>query len=652
MADQSANNIGWRMQEDKSILFDIRDGVTVHADWDSPTQMKVEFWRDSDGVIVPPDVGNIGSKSFRDKLVKTARGYFNPPPGKDKKQKDTVPCLNEDLGHVATLLGIPEVAALLKKEDAPTLADRLVELVEDSGELFVTPEGRAHVTLGFPDSHTETLPLDDDHFETWLRGHFYATEKKRLEEQAAASYERMIDSLGSMAVGQSIPVRRPATIRAQTVTDAVSQLVSMALFAKRVEHVHLRGAAHGEKIYLDLCNDAWEAIEIDADGWRIIQNPPVRFVRVKGQLPLPYPTRGGSVEELRGILTFTNTEEDEKAWRLVLAWLIQALRFGREEYPVLVLLGGHGTGKSTTSRLVRSIIDPSEVMDIRKPKTEEEVHIDAENSWILALDNVSGLQGWVSDVVCRISTGSAMTKRTLYSNRGREIFKAARPQILNGISEVATAGDLLRRSLLINLPLVEENIEKEEIFAELEERRPGILGALLDAVSSGLKSIANGDPVTDRLPDMADFSKWAIRTERALGGERGSFMEAYKDAHGEATATILESEPICATLLRFVRSYEGRDNAWVGTVGELRTALNDVQTDEDLKRSDDWPKTPRALGSKLTRVKPALAEEGIHIEDAPKSAAGKRRRVYFESSVDTAVDTAVDGAPDEDVGEV
>ena len=631
-SNQKPPPILWRMQEDKSILFFARDDVTVRAAWTTPTEHTIEMWRDSDGVMVPPAQGNMGKITWRKELAAYARTYLNPPAGKDEeKPKDTVPHLDEDLGRIATALGIPALADLLKEEEGRSLVDRLVECVEEAGELFITPEGRAHAALDI-DGHTETLPLDDRHFETWLRGYFYETEKVRLEAQAAASYERIIEQLGAMAAEQTIPVKRPPVLRAQTITDAISQLKSMALFAKRVEKVHLRGAPHGDKIYVDLGTEAWDAIEVDAVGWRLVEKPPVRFVRVSGMLPLPCPTRDGSVGDLREILTFTEAEQDEKAWRLVLAWLVQTLRFGREEYPVLVLLGGHGTAKSTTSRLIRTIVDPSEVTDIRKPKTEEEVHIDAENSWVLALDNVSGLQQWVSDVVCRISTGSAMTKRTQYTNRGREIFKASRPQILNGISEVATAGDLLRRSLLINLPLVEEYKEKEEIYAELEEKHASILGALLDAVSAGLESIAVGVPVTDKLPDMADFSKWAIRTETALGGEPGSFMEAYKDAHGEATATVLESEAISATLFKFAQTFKGRPNAWVGTVEELRQALNNAQPDEDLKRSDDWPSTAKALGSKLNRVKPALAEVGIHIEEAPKSSAGKRRRVYFEVS--------------------
>ena len=67
--------------------------------------------------------------------------------------------------------------------------------------------------------------------------------------------------------------------------------------------VHIRtGGSENGKIYLDLCDDAWRAVEIDADGWGIVDEPPLRFRRTPGMLPLPVPVRGGSIDDLRPFL--------------------------------------------------------------------------------------------------------------------------------------------------------------------------------------------------------------------------------------------------------------------------------------------------------------------------------------------------------------
>ena len=49
MADKPKLNM--RIQQDKSALFDGRDGVTIRVAFDSPTQVKVEMWRETDSTL-------------------------------------------------------------------------------------------------------------------------------------------------------------------------------------------------------------------------------------------------------------------------------------------------------------------------------------------------------------------------------------------------------------------------------------------------------------------------------------------------------------------------------------------------------------------------------------------------------------------------
>ena len=70
------------------------------------------------------------------------------------------------------------------------------------------------------------------------------------------------------------------------------------------------------------------------------------------------------------------------------------------------------------------------------------------------------------------------------------LITATRPQILNGIDEIATRDDLADRALVVNLPRMSEEQRKEDarLNAEFSEAQPGILGALLDAVVAGLRN--------------------------------------------------------------------------------------------------------------------------------------------------------------------
>jgi len=105
--------------------------------------------------------------------------------------------------------------------------------------------------------------------------------------------------------------------------------------------VHIRVGGLDGRIYLDLCNETWQAVEIDSEGWRVIDAPPIRFRRAAGMLPLPTPVGGGSIKELR---PFLNVQSDDE-FVLVVAWILAALR-DCGPYPVLVLLGDHGAAKT------------------------------------------------------------------------------------------------------------------------------------------------------------------------------------------------------------------------------------------------------------------------------------------------------------------
>jgi hypothetical protein len=66
----------------------------------------------------------------------------------------------------------------------------------------------------------------------------------------------------------------------------------------------------------------WRAVEIDGNGWRVIDNPPVRFRRTAGMLPLPMPVPGGAIETLR---SFLNVQSDSD-FVLVVACVLAMLR--------------------------------------------------------------------------------------------------------------------------------------------------------------------------------------------------------------------------------------------------------------------------------------------------------------------------------------
>src|SRR5216683_951325 len=137
--------------------------------------------------------------------------------------------------------------------------------------------------------------------------------------------------------------RTGAAPNAAALEAAAKALTARARFEGRKEPVGLRVAEHDGRLYLDLCDSEWRAVEIGPDGWRVIVNPPVRFWRAPGMLPLPVPARDGSIDSLRQFLNVrTGAGSEDPRFIMAVAWLLAALH-PRGPYPILALAGEHGS---------------------------------------------------------------------------------------------------------------------------------------------------------------------------------------------------------------------------------------------------------------------------------------------------------------------
>jgi hypothetical protein len=416
--------------------------------------------------------------------------------------------------------------------DSPSQATRLVTLATHMGvELFHTPEGDAYATIEV-DGHKETWPLKVRGFRRWLARLFYEQEDK--------------------------------TPGAQAVQDALGVLEGQALYDGPERPVYTRLAAWNDLIYLDLANERWQAVEVSASGWQVVDTPPVKFRRAKGMLPLPVPVAGGSLATLR---PFVNLASDED-WRLLVSWFIAALR-PVGPYPVLVIYGEQGSAKSSLVRVLRALVDPNTAALRTTPRDERDLVIAATNGWLIALDNLSHLPDWLSDALCRLATGSGFATRELYSDSDEAIFAAQRPIVLNGIEEVATRGDLLDRAVTLYLPTIPEDKRQDEkdFWHTFEQTRPQILGALLDIVSAAVQRL----PTTtlNCKPRMADFALWACAAAEACGWTAQDFLDAYQGVRDAVHELTLEASPVGL----LVREFAQRPTPWEGTASELLVEL-------------------------------------------------------------------------------
>lgn len=450
----------------------------------------------------------------------------------------------------------------------PTQADILIDLAQ-SVALFHTPDGSGYADLDI-NGHRETWPIRAKGFRRWLARRFF-------EETGGAPSSEALQS-------------------------ALNVIEARAHFDAPERQVHIRVGGLDGRLYLDLGDEAWRAIEIDATGWRIVDNPPVRFRRASGMKAMPVPVAGGSIETLR---TFLNVQTDAD-FVLVVAWTLACLR-NRGPYPVIVLSGEQGSAKSTFSAILRALLDPNTAPLRALPREDRDIFIAASNGHVLAFDNVSGLPAWISDTLCRLATGGGFAVRQLYSDQDEVLFDAARPVILNGIEDIVTRPDLADRAVFLTLEAIPEERRRpeQELWAAFEAERPRLLGVLLDAVAKGLAELPRTK--LDKLPRMADFALWATACETALWPS-GTFWSAYCGNREEAVEGVIDADPIATA----VRALMQARTEWTGTASDLLGALAEM-AGERVAKSRTWPDSPRALAGRLRRVATFLRKVGIGI---------------------------------------
>lgn len=471
----------------------------------------------------------------------------------------------------------PEVNQTLAVEEKKTQATLLVEAAT-SVELFHTPERVVYGSV-LVRGHRETYALNSSGFREWLALKFYIKNGRPPHEQA--------------------------------VKDAIGVLKAKAMFVGKEHEVSVRLSGTGDAVFIDLGDEDWRVLQIDASGIRVSAGASVKFRRPKGMLSLPLPAESGSLDDLR---PFVNLRDDDQ-WRLLVAWLLGAMA-PTGPYPILEITGEQGSAKSTLSKLLRGLLDPNSAPARATITKERDLMIAATNGRVLVFDNVSRLSAELSDALCRISTGGGFSVRTLYENADETLFEAELPIILNGIEDISHRPDLLERTIVLDLPVLTpgQRRDEQQFWADFEAAKPAILRGLYEAVRSALQNrplVAGA-----KWPRMADFAKWVTAAESALGWTTGAFLESYERNRTEANTRILERDGLAEALIQLA----GKGEPWEGTATELLAVLRSPGMDHN----PDLPRSPNALSGGLRRITPSLRSLGVSIEFHRKGHASQK----------------------------
>jgi hypothetical protein len=457
----------------------------------------------------------------------------------------------------------------------PRHKDTLLDILEGV-ELWHSPDKIPYATIPV-DSHFENYEIRARGFRLWLGHRFFKATGAAASKQATE--------------------------------EALSHAEALALFEGQ-EHVpYIRHGHLDNRLYLDMADESWRAVEITPGEWQIIDRAPVKFVRSDHMLPLPVPVRSTAAGisigmQLRNELGEIIPVETEGDYTLIIAWLLMNFH-PKGPYPGLGFNGPDGSGKTSAGRVVKRILDPDMAPDRSPPRDELSLCAIARNSWVVTLDNLSYLPSWLSDAMCRLSTGGGISGRSLYTNADEFVYFLKRPQITTGIPRLADRADFTARWIQITMPRITDaaRVSEEDFETNVATRLPLILGLILTAVSGIL---ANPDEKPDDPPRMADFATWSARARPALGWNKDKFAEAYTANREGAGDAVIQSDIIAQAIIDLIEQEHGY---WEGTATELIAAL---PISEAVRKQKGFP-APNALSERLTRLQNTLAGIGVEI---------------------------------------
>jgi hypothetical protein len=477
----------------------------------------------------------------------------------------------------------PETVAQANVPDEPrarkqVTADMLVALAQRQVELFMSERGEpfARVPLNCGRAN---LMLRSKGFREWLGFQFWTQEHRVPSHDAMQAALELLAGSARFESG----LQRSLAVR----------------IAKDNDGSH----------WYDLGGPTWNAVQITAQGWQIVEEPPGLFRRHTATAEQPLPQHGGDLTALRDVLNLA----DDATWRLLVVWLAASF-IPDIAHPVLHLRGEQGTAKSSAARTVCDLVDPSHAPLRGEPRDKPEWIQAADHGWMVTLDNVSKLPQWLSDAMCRAVTGDADTHRALFTDDDDVLIAFRRIVCLTSIEEVIEKSDLRDRTLLLPLQAITE--ERRQTESDMRARwtslRPVMFGALLTLVAGVLRERPSVH--LEKLPRMADFALIGVAVERVMHWKAGSFLDAYEDNQNAHHVAAMEADGLAALVLTFAQT----ELEWSGTPSDLLEALRAFESERDANRKGKHqsclPKLPNQMTGRLSRSAPNLRAMGVTLE--------------------------------------
>lgn len=371
-------------------------------------------------------------------------------------------------------------------------------------------------------------------------------------------------------------------------------------------HKRVAGNLKNTVVYF-LANDQWSSVIVRPDGWKIGRLKNVKFIRQPSDEAQVLPQEGGDLLEL--MRPYVNMNDDD--YLLFILTLVQYF-IRTSSHFATILSSGKGTGKSTLSKIIRSLVDPSKAGVSTPPQNEEALIVNLSNNYFVCYDNTAPLSEKVSNLLCASITGSRTTKRILYTTNDQAILNLHNIIVLNGISIVPAKSDLAERSLLFKLKKIKssDRATDSSIWENFKRDKPLILGAIFTTLSKAMTVYATLER-PEKLHRLADANLEMICIGQALGLTTEKVQDLIAENNKNLQSEYAQGNMLVEVVMNYLSNAKKIDDTASVVYTELRDSI--------VGDRRFFPSAPNALSMKLNEERDALAQAGIRLHRYKKS---------------------------------
>lgn len=221
-------------------------------------------------------------------------------------------------------------------------------------------------------------------------------------------------------------------------------------------------------------------VSVSDGSWAVTASSPHKFLSGTAHHAQAAPVK--SDEDIFELLApCINLHGDDMT--LFVLWLIQSFSGG--SHYGLMLKAERGSGKTTLTKVVNQLLDPSAADAVVMPRKVDDLHVALASHYLCCFDNVRDIPVEFSDSLCTAITGGTVLKRELYTTRDAAYLYLHNCVIINGINVFPGESDLAERLLMFNMKKLKPRELKPDfsISTYLLEKRPLILGCIFDALA-------------------------------------------------------------------------------------------------------------------------------------------------------------------------